>query len=50
MVQRHAALAVTASALQLPWSHRCRRPLILGGRKGRGLSEGPSPSPLHDRA
>lgn len=43
MLRRHTGLAVTASALQPPWSRRCRRSLILGGRKGRELSEGPSP-------
>ena len=43
MLRRHTGLAVTASALQPPWSRRCRRSLILGGRKGRELSEGPAP-------
>lgn len=33
----------TASALQLPWSHRCRRPLILGGRKEAARAPPPAP-------
>lgn len=43
-MRQHAGLAVTASALQLPWSRGCKRPLILRGRKGEELSGGPSPT------